>query len=263
MEKSIKIWKILCEGFSHPEKEEYAKWAKLLECVNEENIKLLKDNDIEIRHARMINVLALKPEVLENRIKFYLTNPDLLNAIKESPFRLMVSKEVVNQRMSICDRIEYPYKDDEGRFSDVIFDEQKFNDEVWLKLTNEQKKIFEGYVKEKNDEKKVKEEKPKEEQKKEAVQKKIIENNNSQEANDNFLNDDIKEIALRVLEQFALTDQKDIIFNRLDELKDSELSKKEKLLEAMKVLGSNTELLVATIDEVLESYEKDKKELRR
>ena len=34
-------------------------------------------------------------------------------------------------------------------------------------------------------------------------------------------------------------------------------------MEAMKVIGDNTELLALTVDEVLESYDKDKKELGR
>lgn len=245
MKEKIEIWEELCKGFSHPEKEDFAKSAKILECVNKDNIKLLKDNGINIKYARFISVLALEHDVLENRIKFYLTNPELFEAIKELPVRLLIPKDVVSQRIGICDRINFPYRDEKGKIKGLIFDSQKFNDEVWLKLTPEQKQIFEGYV----DDKK---EAPSHEEGKVEVNESSV-NQNNVGTNDNL--DDLKECALHVLEQFALTDQKDLIFQKLDELKNSDLSKKEKLMEAMKSLGDNTELLASTIDEVLSNDE--------
>ena len=70
---------------------------------------------------------------------------------------------------------------------------------------------------------------------------------------------EVKENAMRLLEAFAMIDEKDKVFARLDEIGDKGLSQKEMLMEAFKIFGGDEKVLATTIDEVLMASNEEKR----
>ena len=208
----------------------------------------------------------MEPAILENTIQSYMPYKDLIEAIKVKPGRLCIPKGIVIDRLALCERLykpgkfEYPYKDEQGMLTDLIFNSKTYNDEFWLKLTKEDKQLVESYVGEEKKKENV-------EEVEESVIKNDITNKNTEKGpvNDGKDMSVVKENALHVLEQFGLNSKENIemVYNKITEIQNSELSDREILIESLKGFAneSNLDMLVETIDEVLNNSEN--RELKR
>lgn len=65
---------------------------------------------------------------------------------------------------------------------------------------------------------------------------------------------ELKEIATRVIETFAMEDKKNEIYKKLQEVEKEGLGIKESLLEVFKSYSDNLDYLSASIDEILANY---------
>lgn len=81
--------------------------------------------------------------------------------------------------------------------------------------------------------------------------------NDSPELDSNLA--EIKEDALHILETFAMNDKAEEIYARIDSLANSDLGEKEILVEALKVLGGDENVLISAIDEMLSQKEEMKR----
>ena len=70
---------------------------------------------------------------------------------------------------------------------------------------------------------------------------------------------EVKEDAMHILETFAMNDKAEEIYGRIDALANSDLSEKEMLVEALKVLGGDERVLISAIDEMLMQKEETKR----
>lgn len=216
MEKVIELRKSVTENFKDRDNAQVEKFMVSLALADPECVELLKKYNVELTKSSQFIVLTQDPKTLTQALEL-AQKMDFLNAYKADPKRLCQSVTHVIKRMSKCDAEGISYKKEDGRFENFIFSERKFNE--MLSVVKPE----------------VKEEK--------EVSNEVVES---------FDIENVKDIALRVLEQFAMTDKKEEVYSRLEEIKTSGLGVKEMLMESFKVCGGNTEILSSTIDELLE-----------
>lgn len=226
MENIIKLSKNVTDGFKPRDLEQLEKFFASLSLADPVSLDILKRYKIDLTRCSQLIVLTQDPKELLQSLEL-AQKMGFINAYHENPRRLCQGVTNVIRRMSKCDAVGVPYKDAEGHFADFIFSERAFNKQM-SSLNIEEKKIIE-----------------------------LADSNTMNEesvSNEVDLNK-VKEYAIRVLEQFAITEQQDAIFKRLEEIQGNGLSVKEMLMEAFKICSGNSELLSDTIDELLNQEE--------
>lgn len=180
---------------------------------NQESLDVLSNHGVNLSKPSQTIVLTIEPKELERQLKL-AEEMGFIGAYQQNPRFITQPVEMVIKRMAKCDSIGVTYKNEEGIYASFIFSQRAFD-----------------YIVNEND-----------------VEKK------DELVDTNEINmDEVKENALRLLESFAMTDEKDNIFAKLDSIKDTGLSEKEMLVEVFKGFGGNEEFLINQIDEVLAS----------
>ncbi len=194
------------------------------EAYADKSLEVLNKYGINLKKSSQLIVLTMDPKALTQTLEL-ASKMGFIEAYKENPKRLTRLVTNVIKRISKCDAAHIPYKKQDGSYEDFLFSEIAFN----KKLSNISPDKLE-----------------------------MVEPTPSSNTEESKIDlNQVKDYALRILEQFALTDQKDAIYKRLDEIKNKGLGTKEMLVEAFRVYaGGNLELLSDTIDEVLEQDEK-------
>lgn len=211
----IELQKSITQNFKDRDNAQVEKFMVSLALADPACVELLRKYNVELTKSSQFIVLTQDPKTLTQALEL-AQKMDFLNAYKADPKRLCQSVTHVIKRMSKCDAMGIPYKKEDGRFESFIFSERRFNEMLSA-------------------------EKP--ESKNENVVVK--------EVTESFDIEDIKEMALRVMEQFDLTEKKTEVYIRLEEIKSSGLGVKEMLMEAFKDYG-NVESLGNTVDILLE-----------
>lgn len=188
--------------------------------IDEDSLKVLEDHGITLTKNSQLITLVLDPKTLTQTLSL-ATEMGFVDAYKENPKRLTQLVKEVAKRVSQCNVLGIPLKNEQGKYEDFLFRERLFKARL-ATLSSEQKKAI------------------------------AVPTSNINEENQNIDLTQVKEYALRILEQFAITEQKEAIYNRIDEIKESGLGVKEMLMEAFKICAGNTELLSDAIDQVLE-----------
>lgn len=180
---------------------------------NMDSLNVLSNHGVNLSKPSQTIVLTIEPKELERQLKL-AEEMGFIGAYKQNPRFITQPVEMVIKRMAKCDSIGVTYKNEDDVYASFIFSQRAFD-----------------YVVKENDV----------EKKEEVVD------------NTEINIDEVKENALRLLESFAMTEEKDSIYAKLDAIKDTGLSEKEMLVEAFKDFGGNEELLINQIDEVLAS----------
>lgn len=203
------------------DKEQMPKFMASYSLADPDSLAVLEKYGIKITKSSQGIVLTQDPKTLTQALDL-ATKMGFVDAYKADPKRLCQLVTNVIKRMAKCDAIGENYKLENGGFANFLFSERAFNQHM-ATIGAQEKQIIETPVED------------------------------AEVHSDNL--DQVKDYALRVLEQFAIVEQKDAIFGRLEEIKDKGLGTKEMLMEAFKVCAGNSELLSDTIDELLESNE--------
>ena len=180
---------------------------------NMDSLNVLSNHGVNLSKPSQTIVLTIEPKELERQLKL-AEEMGFIGAYKQNPRFITQPVEMVIKRMAKCDSIGVTYKNEDDVYASFIFSQRAFD-----------------YVVKENDV----------EKKEEVVD------------NTEINIDEVKENALRLLESFAMTEEKDSIYAKLDAIKDTGLSEKEMLVEAFKGFGGNEEFLINQIDEVLAS----------
>lgn len=192
------------------------------EPTHDESRSLLKKYGVEITKNSQVMLLCQDSKTVEQALEL-ADKMGFIEAYKADPGRLCNLVTNVIKRMAKCDAVGITYKNDKGQFADFIFSERKFQMQI-NNLGPEEKKIVE-------------------------VPTEVA----SEENNENLAK--AKDYAMRLLEQFSITEQAEPIMARLEENKNSGLSMKDMLMDAFLICAGNTELLSDTIDEMIAQEE--------
>ena len=218
MDNVINLYENVSKDFKQRDKDQIEKFFASLRMADPESLKVLESYGIKLVKSSQLIVLTQDPKTLTQALDL-AEKMGFIDAYKEEPKRLCQLVTNIIKRMAKCDAIGEVYKDEKGRFAPYLFSERAFNTHI-ASLGTEKTNII-------------------------SISREV-----KPSVGDSKL-DKAKEYALRVLEQFAIEDQKDAIFNRLDEIQNKGLGTKEMLIEAFKICAGNTELLSDTIDELL------------
>lgn len=210
----IALQKELEVNYKEQDKNQSYKFAVSLSLANPESLDVLKKHNVVIKKPCQTIVLLIDPVELERELKL-AEEMGFIAAYQQNPRHLTQPVEMVIKRMAKAESVGVTYKNEKGTYASFLFSQRAFD------------YIIKGNTKENTDTPSV------------------------APVNDNLDITEIKEDALRVLETFALADEKDKVYQRLEEIKDKGLSEKEMLLESFKIFGGDEALLISTIDEVL------------
>ena len=208
----IDLQKELETNYKEQDKNQSYKFAVTLSMSDPKSLEVLKKHDVTIKKPSQTIALLIEPVELERQLKL-AEEMGFIAAYQQNPRHLTQPIEMVIKRMAKADAVGVTYKNEKGIYASFLFSQRAFD-----------------YIVKDNT-------------------KETSETPSFQDSNLDITQ--IKEDALRVLETFALADEKDKVYQRLDEIKDKGLSEKEMLLESFKIFGGDEALLIATIDEVL------------
>lgn len=203
----------LVDNYKEKDVDNIYKFAVSYSESNMDSLNVLSNHGVNLSKPSQTIVLTIEPKELERQLKL-AEEMGFIGAYKQNPRFITQPVEMVIKRMAKCDSIGVTYKNEDGVYASFIFSQRAFD-----------------YIVKDNDVEKKEE---------------VIDNT---EINI----DEVKENALRLLESFAMTDEKDSIYSKLDAIKDTGLSEKEMLVEVFKGFGGNEEFLINQIDEVLAS----------
>lgn len=209
--------------FKEQDKEQAWKYSVSYQTADNASLEVLKNHGVEIKKPSQVIVLAYPAEELDRKLKL-AEEMGFSNAYKQNPRHLSQPVEAVIKRMSKAEAEGIPLTNEKGTYSTILFSERAFN-----------------YVTKQNS-------------KTDSPSNTPI--NSSADAN---LLAETKENALRVLEAFAMADEKEKVYARLEAIGDKGLSQKEMLIEAFRVFGGDEKLLISTIDDVLAASEEMKR----
>lgn len=195
----------------YSEKEHPEKFLQTLEFAEEDNVELLNSKDIKLKPSQWL-VLTVEPEILSKTI-IRAGELGFLEAYQQNPAFLKQDVDAVIHRMAELEHLGIPYKNEKGKYQSFLFSARGFN-----------------YV----------------------VSEKTGRDNKTTVDNTPSINDiELKEAADRVMETFALTDEKEEVYKRISELENEGFSLKEALMEAFKAYSDNLDYLSSVIDEIL------------
>lgn len=223
-QKVIDLKNRLEKNYKEQDKNQIYTFAASLVTANPESLDVLESHGVELKKPSQTIVLAIEPQELERQLKL-AEEMGFIAAYQQNPRHLTQPIEMVIKRMAKADAVGVTYKNEKGTYASFIFSQRAFD--YMLSKT-------------------------------EGVEKEIP-SNTPIEANNNIDLSEVKENAVRLLEAFAMTDEKDKVFSRLDEIGDKGLSQKEMLMEAFKIFGGDEKVLATTIDEVLMASNEEKR----
>ena len=187
---NIEVLKATVPNFKDQDKAQIEKYAASYTVANNENEKILKSHGIEIKKPSQAIILAYTPEEKDfNRELKLAEEMGFIDAYKQNPRHLSQPIEEVIKRMAKAEANGINYKNEKGIYASFIFSERAFN-----------------YVLSQS----------------EGIKKESPSNApiNSDTPIDSETMAEVKENALRVLEAFAMDDEKDRVFARLDAIWD-------------------------------------------
>lgn len=244
----IKLWEEVSKDFKARDKEQGFKFMTSYALASDGALDILNRYSIRLTKSSQGIVLTQDPKTLLQALDL-AEKMKFIDAYREDPKRLTQLVTNVIKRMAKCDALGIPYKDENGRFSNFIFSERDFN-AYMISLGKEPSSSPEVApsikVVSRNDD---------------AVGFNQATPSLEAVAKNNDLNQ-VKELALHVLEQFGIVEQQAFIFNRLDGLQYAGFGVKEMLVEAFKDFPGDKELLMGTIDELLEQNQAKETSLR-
>ena len=209
--------------------------------ANIENFDILKEYKVTLEKYTEAKVLNIAPDVLKNRLQSYSWQnkeeigknheqyPEIMGYIRKHPDGLCIPKEKIFERMNICMTLGKQWTDSVSSIANsFIFNAKEFQTEIYNKLTPEERKVIET---------------PKEEIDEENVQP-------IQVPQEQKTDDDCIAVINEIANLYALSkDQKQKVINKLNEVANSDLSNKEKILQAFSVLpGGNSEILKQDVE---------------
>lgn len=227
---NVEVLNATLPNFKEQDKGQAEKFGVSYSIADEDNLKTLEKYGVKIKKPSQVIVLAYtKDERDFDRDLKLAEEMGFIDAYRQNPRHLSQPVEEVIKRMSKAEALGMEYKDEKGRYAQFLFGE-RISTYAFNKRENELAK--------------------------ESPSDAPI---NSDSQVDSAEMAEIKDDALRVLEAFAMTDEKDQIFARLDAIGDKGLSEKEMLVEAFKIFGGDEKLLISTIDDVLAASEEVKR----
>ncbi len=225
-QKVIDLKNRLEKNYKEQDKNQIYTFAASLITANPESLDVLESHGVELKKPSQTIVLAIEPQELERELKL-AEEMGFIAAYQQNPRHLTQPIEMVIKRMAKADAVGVTYKNEKGTYASFIFSQRAFD-----------------YIMSKT----------------EGVEKEIP--SNTPIETDNNMDEDLSEVkenAMRLLEAFAMIDEKDKVFARLDEIGDKGLSQKEMLMEAFKIFGGDEKVLATTIDEVLMASNEEKR----
>lgn len=203
------------KGDYNSEKEHPEKFIQTLEFAEAENLELLDSKNIKLKPSQWI-VLSIEPEILAKTV-LRAEELGFLEAYQQNPAFLKHDVDAIIKRMAELEHLGIPYKNEKGKYQSFLFSNR-------------------GYS---------------------YVLGEHGHSNNKEDAENlpSITNVELKEAADRVMETFALTDEKDAIYRRLIELEHKGFSLKEALIEVFKGYSDNLDFLSLSIDEILSANE--------
>lgn len=239
--ENIEILKEASENFNKKNSDNIYKFTPSIAYASPGAYDILKRYGIKLTKPSQFIVLTQDPKTLL-QILDLAEKMKFIDAYREDPKRLTQLVTNVIKRMAKCEAMHIPYRDEKGRVLSWLFSERGYNaymislgKEV---VTSPNETVSSGVVI--------------------TPPEGFFNRGNGVTPSADFFNtgngtlDKVKEYALRVLEQFGITEQKDMIYNQIDQLQNSGLGIKEMLLEAFKSCAGNIDLVSDTIDELLE-----------
>ncbi len=210
----IDIVKRVAGNFKQRDKDHVAEFLPVYDLINEESVNVLDKYKVTLTRNSQVDVLTQDAKTLEQTLSL-ASKMNFLDAYNENPRRLNILVADVIKRMSKCDAIGIPYKTDKG-YANFLFSEKLFK-EMTSSLTSEQKKIITPPS--------LDESKPNEEQVLDAIVTKF---------------DFPQDVVIKLK-------------NKLEELKEQDLSLKEKLMQTLAIVNpSDMEFLEKTINSTME-----------
>lgn len=206
------------KGDFNSEKEHPEKFIQTLALAEEGNKELLDSYKIKLKPSQWI-VLTIEHEILEKTI---LRGRDLgfLDAYIQNPAFLKQDVDAVIKRIGELESLSIPYKNSKGKYQSFLFSQRGFE-----------------YVKN-------------------QVKGNSIEAKN--ESAPSINNIELKEFADRIMETFALTNEKENIYAKISEVEKDDLGLKDTLMNVFKDYSDNVDYLSECIDEILMNNEEAK-----
>lgn len=212
MEQLVNLKTKLENNYKDRDKEQLYKFSVSYENGFSESADILDKHGIELRKPSQTIVLCIEPKELDRLLKL-AEEMGFIDAYKQNPRNITQPVELVIKRMAKFDSIGVSYKNEEGLYASFIFSQRAFDHII---------SQVEGTVKK-----------------------------NENQTVENVDLEEVKDCALRLLEEFDMVSETENVYKRLNEISDKGLGVKEMLIEAFKVYGGNKEFLISKIDEVL------------
>lgn len=205
------------KNYKDQDKEQIYKYSASLISANPESLDVLEKHNITIKKPSQTIVLTIEPKELERQLKL-AEEMGFIAAYQQNPRHITQPIEMVIKRMAKSDAVGITYKNENGIYASFIFSQRAFD---YIMAQNEE-------IKHEN----------------------VVEETPSY----NSLAE-IKEDALHVLETYAMNDKAEEIYARIDQIADKNLSEKEMLIEAFKIIDGDKKMLLDTIDNILAQKE--------
>lgn len=252
MEETIDFYKKVSSKFSDRNKAQSSKFMMSYNLAYPESLDILEKYNISLTKNSQIKVITIDPDTLTQALEL-ATKMNFIDAYREDPNRLCQMVTNVIRRMAYCDAKNITYRDEEGKVADFIFNGILFTKTVRPNNIVDFPSLNEMVQKESTNNHVVEDPLNTDE---------MIDFVNMDFSNtDNFKIDKAKELAMRIMEQFAMQDKKPLIYSRIDEMQNSNLETKEILMEAFKICAGNLNILSDTIDELL--LQEENNEMRK
>lgn len=161
-------------------------------------------------------ILSIEPEILKKSV-LRAEELGFLDAYKQNPSFLKQDVDVIIKRMSELEHLGIPYKNEKGAYLSFLFSSRAY-----------------AYV----------------------ITENTKQSNHTEEVTDSPKDIELKDLADRVMETFALTNEREDVYQRLMQLENEGLGIKETLMELFKKYTDNLDYLSTSIDEILNSYGK-------
>ncbi len=195
----------------HPEK-----FLPSLVVADDTNIDLLADNGFKINKPSQFIVYDCDKEFLNKNIT-QSNALGLKDAYIQNPRHLTRSIDDISRKVSKFEAMGIPYKNEKGKYQSYLFS-NRGSEYIIRQISKDENKS---------------------------------KNEDNLETSVTTDLDVVKEQALRIMEEFSLTDKKNEVDKRIDEIGNKGLSEKEILMEAFKNYAADLNFLSDKIDQIL------------
>lgn len=214
MSKAIELYDKLKNNIDL-NKEHPEKFLASLVVADESNVNLLHENDINVNKPSQFIVYDSESKDLEKNIK-QSKALQLDGVYTQNPRNLTRGIDEISRRVSKFEALGIPYKNDKGKYQSYLFS-NRGSEYIINQLDKEENHQTMPKV----------------------------------ETNVAINVDDVKEQALRIMEEFSLIDKKDEIYQKIEKISTKDLSEKEILMEAFKNYAADLNFLSDKIDQIL------------